>query len=179
MNDGPVRRIAELLRERNAIDEEIAAITNRPMTSGHLGECIAAQVFDIELERSTAAAAIDGHFRSGLLKGRTVNIKWYLKHEGLLDTSESDLLDYYLVLAGPPAAAASSRGGTRPWRIDGVFLFDARQLRVEQGERRVKRGVASSVLQRQWVAAEIYPAARNPLLPVTPDQAELLTLLRI
>ena len=48
---------------------------------------------------SAAAAAIDGHFRSGLLEGRTVNIKWYLNREGLLDTSESDLLDYYLVLA--------------------------------------------------------------------------------
>jgi len=104
------------------------------MTSGHLGEWIASQVFDIELERSAAAAAIDGHFRSGLLEGRTVNIKWYLNREGLLDTSESDLLDYYLVLAGPPAAAASSRGGTRPRRIDSVFPFDASQPRVEQSE---------------------------------------------
>jgi hypothetical protein len=42
-----------------------------------------------------------------------VNIKWYLKREGLLDTSESVRLDYYLVLAGPRSAAASSRGSTR------------------------------------------------------------------
>jgi hypothetical protein len=173
-----MRRIADLLRERNAIDEEIAAITHRPMTAGHLGEWVASQVFDIELEPSAAAAAIDGRFRSGPLQGRTVNIKWYLKREGLLDTSESDQLDYYLVLAGPPAAAASSRGGTRPWRLDAVFLFDARQLHAEQIERGVKRGVASSVLKRQWVAAEIYPASSNTLLPVTHDQVELLTLLR-
>jgi hypothetical protein len=173
-----MRRIAELLRERNAIDEQIAAITHRPMTSGHLGEWIASQVFDIELEPSAAAAAIDGRFRSGPLRGRTVNIKWYLKREGLLDTSESDQLDYYLVLTGPLAAAASSRGGTRPWCVDTVFLFNARQLRAEQIGRGVKRGAASSVLKRHWVAAEIYPAATNPLLPVTHDQAELLTLLR-
>jgi hypothetical protein len=69
---------------------------------------------------------------AGPSQGRTVNIKWYLKREGLLDTTESTALDYYLVLTGPPAAAASSRGTTRPWSIQAVFLFDARQLRSEQ-----------------------------------------------
>jgi hypothetical protein len=68
-------RAAALLRERNAIDAELAKLTGRPMTSGHLGEWIAAQVFDIELEPSAAAAGIDGRFRSGALHGRTVNIK--------------------------------------------------------------------------------------------------------
>lgn len=179
VTDEPVRRIAELLRDRNAIDEQIAAITRRPMTSGHLGEWIASRIFDIELESSAVAAAIDGHFRSGPLQGRTVNVKWYLKREGLLDTTESDRLDYYLVLTGPPSAAASSRGAARPWRLDAVFLFDARQLRAEQLERSVKRGVASSVLQRQWAKAEIYPAGDNPLLPITRHQAELLALFRV
>jgi hypothetical protein len=56
-------RAAALLRERNAIDAELAGLTGRPMTSGHLGEWIAAQVFDIALEeaanapRLTAASA--------------------------------------------------------------------------------------------------------------------------
>jgi hypothetical protein len=59
------------------------------MTSGHLGEWIAAQVFDIELEGSAVAAAIDGRFRSDPLQGQTVNTKWYFKREGLLDTTES------------------------------------------------------------------------------------------
>jgi hypothetical protein len=45
------------------------------MTSGHLGEWLAAQVFDIELEVTAAAAGIDGRFRSGPLPGRTVNIR--------------------------------------------------------------------------------------------------------
>lgn len=175
VNDEPMRRIAQLLRERNAIDKAIAAITHRPMTSGHLGEWIAAQIFDIQLERSAVAAGIDGIFRSGPLQGRTVNIKWYLKREGPLDTSESGRLDYYLVLTGPPSAAASSRGATRPWRIDAVFLFGARQLRAEQIERGVKRGIASSVAKRQWAAAEIYPAA-NSVLPISSRQAGLLQL---
>lgn len=178
MNEGPMRRLAELLRERNIIDAEIATITHRPMTAGHLGEWIASQVFDIELEQSAVATAIDGHFRTGPLQGRTVNVKWYLKREGLLDTSESNQLDYYLVLTGPVAAAVSSRGATRPWCIDEVFLFDARQLRAEQTQRGVKLGVASSVLKRQWLAANIYPSASNPLLPITHQQAELLALFR-
>lgn len=176
MNDQRVKRIAELLRERNAVDAEIAAIMHRPMTSGHLGQWIASQVFDIELEPTATAKAIDGRFRSGPLQGRTVNIKWYLKREGLLDMSESDQLDYYLVLTGPPSGAVSSHGGTRPWCIEGVFLFDARQLCAEQVERGVKRGTASSVLKRQWTAAEVYPAASNPLLAVTSRQADMLRL---
>lgn len=171
-----MKRIADLLRERNAFDAEIAAIMHRPMTSGHLGEWIASQVFDIELEPTATAPAIDGRFRSGPLQGRTVNIKWYLKREGLLDMSESDQLDYYLVLAGPPAGAVSSRGGTRPWCIDAVFLFDARDLRAEQVQRGIKRGTASSVLKRQWTAAQVYPAASNPLLTVTSRQADMLRL---
>lgn len=69
-------RIAALLRERNAIDAELAGLMRRPMTSGHLGEWIAAQVFDIALEASAVTAGIDGRFRSGQQEGRTVNIKW-------------------------------------------------------------------------------------------------------
>jgi len=39
--------------------------------------------------------------------------------------SESSVLDYYLVLTGPRSAALTSRGGTRPRRIDHVYLFHA------------------------------------------------------
>jgi hypothetical protein len=171
-----LERAAALLHGRNAIDAELAALIDRPMTSGHLGEWIAAQIFNIELEASATAAGIDGRFRSGALQGRTVNIKWYLKLEGVLDTTDLAALDYYLVLTGPPSAAASSRGTTRPWCIQAVFLFDAQQLRSEQIRRGVKQGVASSVIKQQWAAAEIYPAATNPQLTVTSQQAELLRL---
>lgn len=176
MDEDSLTRAAALLRERNAIDAEIAQLIQRPMTSGHLGEWIAAQVFDIELEASAVAAGIDGRFRSGPLRARTVNIKWYLKREGLLDTTDSSALDYYLVLTGPSSAAGSSRGTTRPWRIDAVFLFDARQLRSEQITQGVKRGTASSILKQQWTAAEIYPRPSNTQLTVTAQQAEQLKL---
>jgi len=175
-SDEPIWRIARLLRRRNAIDAKMAAILQRPMTSGHLGEWLASHIFDIELER--VAQGLDGHFRAGPLQDRTVNIKWYLQREGLLDTSDSNELDFYLVLAGPPGTASSSRGTTRPWCIDAVFLFDARQLRAEQIERGVKQGVASSVIKAQWEAAEIYPTVRCFLLQVTPVQAALLELFR-
>src|SRR5260370_21687909 len=52
-------RAAALLRERNAIDAELARLIQRPMTSGHLAEWIAAQVFDIELAASAVAAGLD------------------------------------------------------------------------------------------------------------------------
>jgi hypothetical protein len=176
METDSIARVAALLRERNAIDVEIARLIHRPMTSGHLGEWIAAQVFDIELEASAVAAGIDGLFRSSPFQGSTVNIKWYLKREGLLDTTESTELDYYLVLTGPPSLAVSSRDTTRPWCIEAVYLFEARQLRSEQVTRGVKRGVASSVIRQQWEAAQIYPSATNPQLTVTPQQAEQLRL---
>lgn len=178
VNDELIKRAAELLSKRNAVDAGIAGIMHRPMTSGHLGEWIASQVFDISLEPTATATAIDGRFRSGPLQGRTVNVKWYLKREGLLDMAESDQLDYYLVLTGPPSGAVSSRDATRPWCIEAAFLFDARQLRAEQVGRGVKPGAASSVLQRQWAAAEIYPAAGNSLLEVTAQQADMLSLFR-
>ncbi len=64
------------------------------MTSGHLGEWIAAQVFDIELEAPAVAAGTDGRFRAGPLPGRTVNVRRHLRREGLLDTTEPTALDY-------------------------------------------------------------------------------------
>jgi hypothetical protein len=114
---GQVERIASLLRERNVLDEQIGAIIQRPMTSGHLGEWVAAQVFGIELAASAIQAGIDGRFTAGPLEGCSVNVKWYLKREGLVDLTESPVLDYYLILAGLRSAALSSRGGLRPWRI--------------------------------------------------------------
>jgi hypothetical protein len=122
------------------------------------------------------AAAIDGRFRSGPLMGKTVNVKWYLKQEGLLDMTESEALDFYLVMTGPHAAAVSSRSSTRPWRIDAVYLFDAADLLGRLRARNLKIGLATSILNSQWKAAEIFPVARNALLPVTATQESLLRL---
>jgi hypothetical protein len=120
VDENQLRAIAMLLRERNAIDAKIASVIGRPMTTGHLGEWIAARIFDIALEESASATAFDGRFNSGVLRGRTVNIKWYLKREGVLDVAQSDALDYYLVMTGPAAPATRSRGGVRPWCLESV-----------------------------------------------------------
>lgn len=177
MDENQLRAIAMLLRERNAIDAKIASVIGRPMTTGHLGEWIAARIFDIALEESASATAFDGRFNSGVLRGRTVNIKWYLKREGVLDVAQSDALDYYLVMTGPAAPATRSRGGVRPWCLESVYLFDARRLLDELRDRGIKIGVATSVRTVQWAAAEIYPQQRNDQLIVQPDQAGLLKLL--
>lgn len=109
-----VARIAALLQERNSIDAAIAKIINRPVTAGHLGEWIASHIFDITLEESAATQGFDGRFRSGMLRDCTVNIKWYMKRTGLLDTMEFPHLDCYLVLTGPPSPPGSSRSISRP-----------------------------------------------------------------
>ncbi len=175
-DESQLGRMASLLRERNRIDRTIASVIGRPMTSGHLGEWIAAHIFDIELEASASAAAIDGRFRSGPLAGRTVNAKWYLKREGLLDMSPSADLDHYLVLAGPRAPAASSRNSTRPWRIDSVHLFDAHALAQDLASRGRLIGVASSVRNAAWDAAEVYPRSANPVMKLRDDQVLSLRL---
>ena len=171
--DPSVERIAGLLAARNRIDAEIGALIERPMTAGHLGEWLAARVFDIELEPSATAAGIDGHFRSGPLGGSSVNIKWYLKLEGLLDMTDPGP-DVYLVLAGPRAVASSSRGQLRPWCVDAVYLFDGPVLLETQRARGVRTGTASSVPKALWDDAEVHPRARCPLLSLSTDQRRIL-----
>jgi hypothetical protein len=148
--DEALQEPAILLRQRNDIDERIARLTDRPMTAGHLGEYIAAKIFDIQLEDSASAPGIDGRIRSGPLAGRTVNVKWYLKQEGVWDVSLSNAPDYYLVFTGPRSATMSSKGGTRPWRIDAVYLFDSKHLLADLTSRGVKIGVAKGVRNALW-----------------------------
>jgi hypothetical protein len=42
----------------------------------------------------------------------------------------------------------------------------------------VKPRIASAVTKRQWAAAQTCPVTGNPVLPPTPRQAALLSLLR-
>ncbi len=145
------------------------------MTSGHAGEWIASLVFDIKLLRSASAKAFDGRFESEPLKDKTVNVKWYLKREGILDLTEAPNLDYYLVLTGPKATAKDART-VRAWRIDAVYLFDAQQLLTDLRTRGAKIGVASGVREAQWQAAEIYPGATNGALVLSDEQRHQLAL---
>ncbi len=137
-------RLATLLTEMNSIRNRISEITQRPATIGHTGEYIASKIFDIELDESASSKGIDGHFRSGQLVGKSVNIKWYSKLEYLLDITPQTLPDYYLVMTGPKGQAVSSRG--------------------------VNVGVASSVRKHEWQAAEIYPNKRSMVYRLSDEQ---------
>src|SRR4030042_1867169 len=121
-------RLAELSKKRNKVDREIAVLIGRPAATGHIGEYIASRVFGISLAASASHRGADGHFSVGSLVNHSVNIKWYPKREGILDISPESPPDYYLVLAGPKSAAASSRGTVRPLVIEVVYLFDAQVL---------------------------------------------------
>ncbi|WP_223165395.1 DUF6998 domain-containing protein [Lentzea indica] len=163
--------MAGLIQERNRIDAALSACIGRPALTGHLGDWIAAQVFGIELEENATTKGVDGRFADG----RTVNVRWYLKQEGLLDLREKGP-DLYLVLAGPKAPAAGSRGTVRPMVVDAVHLFDAAAVATELRSRGRKVGTASSVRAELWEAAEIYPR-HNPTFTVTDKQRELLAML--
>jgi hypothetical protein len=170
-----VEQLAELLRERNTLDDRIATMTGRPMASGHLGEWLAHRIFGIRLETNAARPGIDGRFTTGPLAGDTVNVKWYLKREGLLDVARSEP-DHYLVMTGPVAQSASSAGSRRPWVIAYVYLFQTPRLMAELRDREVALGVATSIRASQWAAAEVYPEPRNPALPLDAEQFRLLRL---
>ena len=170
--------LAGLIKQRNATEIEIAAIIGRPASIGHLGEYIASKIFNITLARSATEKAIDGHFTDGPLAGRSVNIKWYAKHENMLDIAPAALPDYYLVLSGPKAAVASSRGAVRPWLIEQVYLFDAPQLVQALLPGGTLIGIATSVRQAFWTSAEIYPQPNNPLLTLSDEHRAALALFR-
>ncbi len=165
-----LNRLAILLTEMNSTGNRISEITQRPANIGHTGEYIASKIFDIELEESASAKGIDGHFKSGSLAGKSVNIKWYSKLEYMLDITPESLPDYYLVMTGPKGQAVSSRGGIRPWLINYVFLFNAAELETELNARGVKIGVASSVRKHEWQAAEIYPNKRSMVYRLSDEQ---------
>ena len=176
--DEQLRRLATLVHQRNEVAIEITQIIGRPAIIGHIGEFIAARVFDIALYESASHKGADGIFKSSQLQGRSVDIKWYAKREGLLDLKTGGVPDYYLVLTGPQGPAASSRGEARLWGIDGVYLFDHSELVADLRRRGLRIGIASSVKQSYWDAAEIYPRAKNPLMHLSSEQREMLELFR-
>jgi hypothetical protein len=171
-------QLSDLLRQHNLITTQIAHVIGRPAERGHIGEYIASKVFEITLSSSAVHKSIDGHFASGALVGRTVNVKWYGKWECLLDITPALLPDYYLALTGPKSAAMSSRGSTRPHIIEYVFLFEAAALHTSLLAGKVKIGMATSVRLHLWQEAEIYPTQRNQALLLSEEQRQLLSLFR-
>jgi len=176
MTMNELEQLANLIKKWNLIEQDISTIIGRPAQIGHLGEFIASEVFDIDLEISASRKGIDGRFKEGILKGKTVNIKWYTIREGLLDITPGFLPDYYLVLAGPKSPAMSSRGKIRPWKIANVYLFDVPSLVDELQKRGVKIGIATSVREEQWNRAEIYPLSKRGTFQITNEQSKKLAL---
>jgi len=169
-------KLAALINQRNLLEVEITVLIDRPAGIGHIGEYIASKIFNIELEKSASHKGIDGHFNDGGLQGRTVNIKWYAKREGLLAITLDSPPDYYLVMTGPKSVAMTSRGVTRPWIIENVFLFDSQSLADELQRKGLQISVATSVQQHFWAKAEIYPTPANNTLELTESQREALAL---
>jgi hypothetical protein len=169
-------QLAEWIKKRNEIEKEITSLIGRPAQIGHVGEFVASKIFNIDLVESASHKSIDGRFRDEPLKGRTVNIKWYSRHEGLLDITPNSLPDYYLVLTGAKSPEMSSRGQIRPWLIEFVFLFDAHVLVGELQRNGIKIGMATSVRQFFWDQAEIYPLSKNGAFQITKDQYQELAL---
>jgi hypothetical protein len=168
-HDQDLERLAELIRNRNAVEEEISRLLGRSALTGHVGEYIAGKIFGITLSKSAAEKGIDGAFSSGPLAGASVNIKWSTKDEGLLDLSMAVAPACYLVLAGPRAGTKSSRGETGPWLIRSVYLFDGPKLHRALQARGVKMGTATSVVRAWWEDAQIFPEQRNTILPLSDE----------
>ena len=162
--------LAELVRRKNQSDAQVAGFIGRPAITGHFGEFVAAKMFGIVLHGSAVEDGIDGRFVGGPLNGRTVDIKYYPKLEEMLDIKVDSAPDYYLVLTGPRSGATSSRGMTRPWVIEGAYLFKHASL---VSRLTTKVGVGTSVRREFWQEAEIYPHA-NPAFPLSSLQFEVL-----
>ena len=175
-NAAGLERLADLIRERNANEVAITGIVGRPAQLGHIGEYIASRIFDIELEQDAAHRGSDGQFRSGQLAGKSVDVKFYPKREGVLDIKRTHPPDYYLVLAGPKSSATSSKGSTRPWGIKEVFLFEAAPLVARLLARGVRVDTATSVRNEEWDRARIYPASSGDPLELAKDQMDALRL---
>jgi hypothetical protein len=165
--DAQLSALAGLLRERAVIGERIASLIKRAPHAGHVGEFIAARVFDIELHPHAAHPGSDGVFRSGPLASRSVNVKFYSRWDGLLDVPAHHAPDYILVLAGP-AAKAGDTGPTSRCLIASAFLFEYAAL-VAVG---VKPVVAASVKKALWEEARIYPEAGAKALLVIGDRQQ-------
>lgn len=178
MTVAELKTLAHLLSQRNRIDRGIAGVLGRPAERGHIGEFLASRVFDITLESSATTKAFDGWFSSGPLTGRSVNVKLYGQREGLLDLSPDPDVDFYLVMCGPRGAAASSRGATRDLVIESVYLFEAAPLLEQLRYRGVKIGVATSVANHFWDAAEVFPRSQERRLALSAERRAALEAFR-
>jgi len=171
-------QLAELIKAKNEIDAQISRLVGRPALVSHVGEYLAARIFGIHLVESASNKAIDGYFCTGPLAGKSVNVKWYPKQDGLLAIKPDSIPDYFLILSGPITPAGSSRGTTRPWVIDHVYLFNAIDLIARLRQRGTKFSESTSIIKSFWKAAEIYPQANNMECRISNETQKLLKLFK-
>ena len=171
-----LEHLAKAISEQNSASAHVASIIGRPAERGHIGEFIASRVFNIKLHESAAQKGSDGVFVEGSLAGRSVNVKFYGKHDGLLDMNEAALPDLFLVLTGSKGSAGSSLGQVRPICIEHVFLIPGSEALADAQSRNVSIGVATSFPVSFWDEREIYPVCRSKELKLTQDQIRLLEL---
>lgn len=79
-------------------------------------------------------------------------------------------------MTGPKSGAVSSRGTTRPFTINSVFLFDANELVTKLKTKNIKIGVATSVRAQMWEDGMVYPIQHNSKLAISDGQKGLLEL---
>lgn len=175
---GNLEELSKLLSNRNSIDEEIGVLIGRPALTGHIGEYIASKIFDIELSKSASLKSIDGHFKSGNLAGKSVNIKYYTVKGSILDITPESLPDYYLVIEGNSDSSDSSINKIYPANIGSVYIFESHALIESLKDRGVKIGTATSVVRRLWDCAEVYPQQTNKDINLCRKQWEELGLFR-
>ncbi len=164
-----LQQLAELIHQRNQIDDAIADLLGRPAEKGHISEYIAAVVFDIELCSAATTQGIDGYFsRSSPLAGQSVDIKYLARKAQSGKWLERTVRpDFYLVMTGPYTPPGSSRGRRHPFVIDHVFLFERSTILTLR---------SSSIPLAVWDASEIYPQPKNAHLPLTERQRAMLRL---
>ncbi|AJY76180.1 hypothetical protein [Paenibacillus beijingensis] len=169
--------LAQLLKQKNEIDRQMASILRRPAMLGHTGEFIASNIFNITLQESANSKGIDGYFNKQPLQGYSVNIKWYTKDSRMLDINPNGLPDYFLVLTGDGNySLGSSKGTHAPWIIKKIYLFNTKLLMENLKTRKVKIGIATSIIKTVWEQGEIYPENINKELVISNEQRDLIRL---
>ncbi len=183
-----LKQLAPLITQWDMARRSIAALIEGPTSIGELGEAIAFSIFDIEPARR-GQPGHDGHFLSGSLAHKTVNVKTYNSFNWTIDFDPLGRhpVDYYLVLAGLPQSSAKVTSGNyqKPFAIEHIFLLSHRMLLegvVASCETRGARLTADnnpySLRQEYWLPTEIWPALNNPHPPLilTAQQRKLLAL---
>ncbi len=153
-------QLANLLRERRALEERIAKITGRNADRDDIGRSLASEVFGIAFSGNG-----NGTFASGPLAGKRVGVRWYGPKDSSIDTG-GEPVDYVLIF----------RGGEEAWSIAEVCLFEIAALRERLLGRGTPPGPVVGVRQTDFEDSRIFPSHASHLLPLSAEQRQKLSL---